>query len=109
MSSSTLLVRLARGFGFSLRFWRRSPFLAAASFPFALSGRACSRCVLCFLRFFGFLCFLRGLCLLSSAGLSSLRLCALVGADFGRWRVFILERISIGGGDGASGTAPEKN
>src|SRR5262245_2938213 len=39
MSSSTLLVRLARGFGFSLRFWRRSPVFAAASFPSALSGR----------------------------------------------------------------------
>src|SRR6516164_2308129 len=84
MSSSTLFVRLARGFGFSLRFWRRSPVFAAASFPFALSGRACSRCFLCFLRLFGFLCFLgflRGLCLLGSSGLSSLSLFALVGAD----------------------------
>src|SRR5262249_40433416 len=87
----------------SLRSWRRSPVLAAASFPFALSGRACSRCFLCFLRFFGFLCFLRGLFLLCSAGLSSLSLCALFGADFFCTHVFILERIGVSGSDDAPG------
>src|SRR5262249_52743420 len=106
MSSSTLFVRLARGFGFSLRFWRRAPVFTAASFPFALSGRACSRCFLCFLRLFGFLCFLgflRGLCLLGTSGLSSLSPFALVGADFCRTRVFILERVGVGGSDDAPG------
>src|SRR5262249_33817399 len=98
--------------GSNLRFWRRSPVFAAASFSFALSGRACSRCFFfffCFFGFFCFFCFLRflfffcGLCLLCSAGLLCLRLRSLFCANFCRTRVFILEWVGVGGSDDAPG------
>src|SRR5215468_9132656 len=103
MSNLTLLGRHARGFGFSLRFRRRSPFFATAVFPFAFRGRASSRYFLCFPDLLCFLSFLRGLCLLGSSGPSGLSLCTLVGAHFGRTRVFILERVGVGGSDDAPG------
>ena|SRR6516164_4137790 len=106
MPNLTLFGRLAHGFGFSLRFRRRSPFFRGAYFSFALRRRARSRRLLGFLRF---LRFLRFLCLLGffrflgNVGLSGLGLGTLVGADFCRTRVFILERVGVGGSNDAPG------
>src|SRR5262249_51566881 len=94
MSNLTPLGRPARGFGFSPRFRRRSPFFAAAVFPFMLRGRASFRC---------FLCFLRGLSFFRGSGLSGLGLCALVGAHFCGTGIFILERVCVGGSIDAPG------
>src|SRR5262245_49330140 len=62
-----------------------------------LSSLFCVLRFLCGLWFFGS----GGLRLLRGGGPSGLGLCALVGAHFCGTRVFILERVGVGGSDGA--------